>query len=290
MIKRLSPAFALLILSIVLGACGVLNPQPTLTPLYVTATPRVVIVTNTPTLAATSVVAPSVPPAGGGDTGVSSGSTTVAQAPPTTTPTRAITLTPTFTPTPTDTPVTPGAASVFVPSGGVGAGGFGSGICAAPPAGGFGTIYNSDPSVSSRLSCPIDSAVMLAAAYQPFERGLMIWVSQVGTSGQPGIYVFYNNNTYQRFIDTWREGVDANSGGFTPPTGLQEPVRGFGKVWREAGGVRDGLGWATSVEAGTTGVIQVFERGEMLYIAINGQTYIAVAGTPGTWTSVAIPY
>lgn len=286
--KRLAYILALLLVTLGLGACDVLNPQPTLTPIYVTATPRIVVVTSTPTLAATLVVAPSVAPGGGAT--VVPGNTSVAQAPPTQTPTRAITLTPTFTPTPTDTPVTPGAVSFFVPSGGVGAAGFGTGICAAPPSGGFGTIYNGDPSVSTQLSCPIDSAITLTAAYQTFERGLMVWVSQVGSSGQPGIYVFYNNNTYQRFIDTWREGVDANSGGFAPPAGFVEPVRGFGKVWREAGGVRDGLGWATANESGTTGVIQVFERGEMIYLSQNGQTYIAVAGTPGTWTSVAVPY
>ena len=30
-----------------------------------------------------------------------------------------------------------------------------------------------------------------------------------------------------------------------PPEGYYEPVRGFGKVWREERGVREHLGWAT---------------------------------------------
>ncbi|MCP4249846.1 MAG: hypothetical protein GY778_22620 [bacterium] len=198
-------------------------------------------------------------------------------------------MTPTFTPTPTDTPVTPGV-NPFVPVGGVGAAGFTTGVCSSLPSGGFGAVYTGDTSLAGQLSCPIDAALAVATAYQPFERGLMVWVSQVGTSGQPGIYVFFTNNTYQRFIDTWRDGVDPASTGLTPPNGRQEPIRGFGKVWRESGGVRDGLGWATSSEAGGTGTIQVFEGGDMLYLTQTGQTCIAVAGTPGTWTSVSIAY
>ena len=41
-----------------------------------------------------------------------------------------------------------------------------------------------------------------------------------------------------------------------PPKGLVEPVRGFGKVWREGTGarVRERLGWATATEKGATGL------------------------------------
>ncbi len=260
-------------------ACGVLSPDPTLTPIIVTATSRFVVVTNTPTPEASPVLAPTL---------VSSG-VEATVGPPTLTPTTIITMTPTFTPTPTDTPVTPGVPA-FQPVGVIGGTGAGAVTCASQPSGGFATIYNSDSALAAQLSCPIDAPVVVSAAYQPFERGLMIWVSQVGTSGQPGIYVLYTNNTYSRFIDTWRDGVDPSSTGQEPPDGYFEPVRGFGKVWRESGGVRDSLGWATSLEIGGSGTVQVFERGEMVYISQTGQTYIVIAGTPGTWTSVSIAY
>lgn len=268
----------------VLGACGVINPQPSATPIYVTATPRVVVVTATATPRATDVLAPTLPP-----DEVAALNTLSA---PTMTATTAITLTPTFTPTPTNTPPTPGS-NAFVPVGGMSSGGqvvVSGGACFSLPSGGFATVYNGNPSLAGQISCPIDQAMSISTAYQSFERGFMVWVSQVGSSGQGSIYVFYHNNTYQRFLDTWRDGVDPSSVGRTPPTGLQEPIRGFGKVWRESGGVEAQLGWAIGSESGGGGVIQVFERGEMLYLSMNGQTYIMVAGTPGTWSSVAVPY
>lgn len=282
--RRLFFATALFSISLLASACGVLNPRPTPTPIYVTATPRIVVVTATATPRATPVLAPTLP-----ENAAAQLNTVL---PPTMTPTTAITLTPTFTPTPTDTPVTPGA-NPFLPAGAAGPGGavvVNPGVCPNQPSGGFSSVYNSNPALSGQISCPIDQAVSANAAYQTFERGFMVWVSQVGSSGQPGIYVFYSNNTYQRFIDTWRDGVDPASMGMAAPGGLQEPVRGFGKVWRESGGVRDQLGWANAAERGGNAVIQIFERGEMVYLSQTGQTYITTAGTPGTWTSVAVPY
>ena len=280
--RRLLFTIAVGLVSLLLPSCGFLSPQPTLTPIYVTPTPRIEVVTPTASPVASPVIAPTF---GSGEL-----STQQAQLPATITPTTVITMTPTFTPTPTDTPVTPGGI-VIAPVGGVGVDTVGvSGFCQTSPSGGFSAVYSSNTALSAQLSCPIDAAQGIVTAYQTFERGLMVWVSQVGTSGQSGIYVFYNNNTYQRFADTWRDGVDPTSSGAVAPDGLQEPIRGFGKVWRESGGVRDGLGWATRPEVGGNGTIQVFERGEMVYIQATGQTYIAVAGTPGTWSAVSIPY
>lgn len=278
---RVRLAALLLGFAVFLTACNVFGSDPTLTPIFITATPRVLVITNTPTLAATPVLAPTLPP-----------DEEVALNPPTITPspTTAITLTPTFTITPTDTPVTPGA-QVFVPFGVQPAANL---TCPNPPQGGFGIIYNSNTSLAAQLSCPISGfgALSVISAYQTFERGFMIYVSSVGSTGQPGIYVIYSNNTYQRFADTWRDGVDPTSTGQTPPGGgLFEPIRGFGKVWRESGGVRDGLGWATSQEVGDTGsFIQLFERGEMIYMPQTRRTYVLVTGAPGTWTAFDIPY
>lgn len=268
--------------SLLLESCGFLSPDPTLTPIFVTPTPRVEVVTPTASPVASPVIAPTFET---GELG-----TQQAQLPATVVPTTVITLTPTFTVTPTDTPVTPGGV-VIGPVGGVGVDTAGvTGFCQSAPTGGFATAYSSNAALAGQLSCPIDPATGIVTAYQSFERGLMVWVSQVGTSGQPGIYVFYNNNTYQRFADTWQEGIDPASSGAAAPDGLQEPIRGFGKVWRESGGVRDRLGWATRSEQGGSGTIQVFERGEMVYVQATGQTYIVVAGTPGTWSAVSIPY
>lgn len=266
-----------------LGGCGIFNPSPTTTPIFVTQTPPIqfVVVTNSPTPVATAVLAPTI-----------NEPTLLAQASPTPTATTLITLTLTFTPTPTDTPVTPGVP-LYVPVGGVISVGPAAGVCPNPPQGGFGTIYSGNTAVAAQLGCPIHlGAVNVTSAYQTFERGFMIYVSSIGNTGQKGIYVFYNNNTYQRFADTWVDGVDPSSLGLTPPNaGLLEPIRGFGKVWRSSQDVQNGLGWATAGEAGDFGsYVQAFERGDMIYLPQTGQTYILVSGVPGTWSALSLPY
>jgi hypothetical protein len=115
----------------------------------------------------------------------------------------------------------------------------------------------------------------------------MIWLSSLGSSPQPVIYVLFNNGTYQRFNDTFQEGVDQASSGAQPPSGMLEPVRGFGKVWRESSGVRDTLGWAISGESGGSGQVLLFERGEMVYVSQAGQVYVLITGAPGTWSARA---
>lgn len=288
MLKKLT----FVVLAVLLTGCGVFTGEPTLTPIFVTATPRIVFVTETPQPGPTSVLAPTVPPdATQVAVNAQSFDFETPQAPPST-PT-VITLTPTFTVTPTDTPVTPGAP-LYQPVGGISVGqtaAIDSSACTTLPSGGFATVYTADPNTQAQLACPVGAAASVASAYQTFERGIMIWVSSVGAGGQQGIFVLYNNNTFQRFADTWQDGIDPTSTGLNPPSaGLQEPIRGFGKIWRESGGVRDALGWATGSEQGGNGATQVFERGEMIYINQTGQTYVLSSGTPGTWTAVAVQY
>lgn len=288
-----------LVLMIGIPACDVLNPDPTATPVYVTATPQFIIVTNTHTPSPSPVLAPTI------NRGGTQAATSVAQAQeptepplPTVTATTIITSTPTFTPTPSNTP-SRGNDSPFQPVGvepgdvpeGVDPGFILPGQCTSNPEGGFNTVYSNNPDLAAQLGCATSSAVNVTSAYQPYERGLMIWVSSQGAPPQSAIYALYSNNTYQAFADTWREGIDPESSNAQPPSpNLFEPIRGFGKVWREAGGVQQSIGWATSGEQGGSAVIQQFERGTMLYLSQTGQTYIMIAGAPGSWSSASIAY
>jgi len=267
------------VLAAALTGCGLLQDQPpTVTPIFVTATPERPIVpivatetaSPTPVLVATDI---SMLPTQG--------------ATRTATPTSPgpITMTPSFTPTETDTPVTPGSAGAYVPVGGAAAAGGTSG-CATVPQGGLGAIFQSDPNIQAAIGCPLTGAsISASSAYQTFQNGAMIWISSLGAQTQPVIYVLYNNGTYQRYNDTFQDGVDPSSSGAVPPEGMLEPIRGFGKVWRENAGVRDTIGWASSGETGGSAQIQLFERGEMLYISQVGQTYVLITGAPGTWSA-----
>lgn len=281
--RRMVWGILLGLVALATSGCDVLqDAPPTITPIYITATPEPPIVpviatetpAATPVVAATSAVALPTQPAGR--------TATPSPAP-------QITMTPSFTPTATDTPVTPGAVGV-VPVGGSGAAGVpgntGSGTCTTSISGAFGAIFNGDPNLQSALGCPLaGGASNVTSAYQTFQNGVMIWVSSLGTQPQAAIYALYNNGTYQRFNDTFTEGVDPERSGAQPPPGLQEPVRGFGKVWRENPSVRETLGWATGGESGGTAQVLMFERGEMVSVAQAGQTYIMITGAPGTWSA-----
>jgi hypothetical protein len=129
--------------------------------------------------------------------------------------------------------------------------------CSVIPEGGFGSLFNNNPALSAQLGCPTGPAATISSALQNFERGSMVWLNGP-------IYVLYADGRSQQFADSFIAGVDPDSGGETPPAGLFEPVRGFGKIWRTAPEVRNGLGWGTISEVGGTAVTQRFERGWMI--------------------------
>lgn len=272
-LMRVYAALSLLALaSLACSVGGVFGPvQPSATP---SDTPTVTL-TLSPTITATPVIAPTrvVSP------------TPVRTATPTHTPsfTPAPSATPSFTPT--DTP----AAGATLPAAG--------GVTCPMPAGGFALIYNSDPALAAAIGCPTSQqpnlppqAWVVQTAYQSFERGFMVWSSRLGWVEQRVIYVLFNDGSYRRFDDAWQEGVDPERGGESPPEGLLEPARGFGKVWRDNPEVRAGLGWALGPEAGAEGRIQLFAGGEMFHVPQAGLTYIFIQGPPGRWQPNPTPY
>lgn len=121
-----------------------------------------------------------------------------------------------------------------------------------------------------RAGCPTWSfppMIQNVGAYQPFERGTMVWVR--GAYRTPDtIYVIYYDNRRQSLVwkdytDTWVEGMP-EGGNKTAPSGLYEPIRGFGKVWRENPEVRNTLGWAAAPEVATDGTYQLFSSGTVM--------------------------
>lgn len=116
-------------------------------------------------------------------------------------------------------------------------------------------------------------------ATEPFERGSMLWVPPVSPSSTGYIWVVYFDQTrgslvWQLYPDTWTPS-DPVSGGQTPPPGLYEPIRGFGKLWRENAEVRNTLGWATAPERADTGTWQYFKGGAwLIHRASNDRIYI----------------
>lgn len=145
------------------------------------------------------------------------------------TPTATATLTPTQTPTPTPVPQ-----------------------CTQPVEDLFRPLYSQEI-----FGCPDAAASIIWAAWQPFERGAMLWRSDTNRS-----YVFYDNGEWGPIDISWAGQDPAGRG--EPPPGLQAPQRGFGFVWGSSDELFNRLGWATDQERGFCALTQQYLNGFIL--------------------------
>ncbi|OQY22996.1 MAG: hypothetical protein B6I34_05110 [Anaerolineaceae bacterium 4572_32.1] len=147
--------------------------------------------------------------------------------------------------------------------------------CTLPPHDSFAAAY-ADQDTAARLGCPLAEAAISGAAFQTFEHGLMFWRAASQT-----IDVLHADGKWTRYNDTWNETQPLDDPGLTPPEGLWQPVRGFGKVWREQlGGPQAEIGWALQAEQGYEMLLQHFSGGEM-FLDTEGTVYILYAD--GRW-------
>lgn len=94
------------------------------------------------------------------------------------------------------------------------------------------------------MPAPISDEIIVAE--QIFESGRMVYVQPRGE-----IWVMLdNNNEWQIYEDTWEDGLPESDPNLIVPEGLYQPIRGFGKLWRENEIVRNTLGWAIGQEQG----------------------------------------
>jgi hypothetical protein len=80
------------------------------------------------------------------------------------------------------------------------------------------------------------------------------------------------------YEDTWTPDQAERDPELTPPPGRYQPIRRFGKLWRENENVRERIGWATAPEQGFTGVWQPLESeglgGDVFLRTIDGQVVL----------------
>jgi hypothetical protein len=144
------------------------------------------------------------------------------------------------------------------------------------PVGAFAGVWSANREIQQRLGwAQSEQAAPVSAAYQPFEHGSMVW-----RGDEQRIYVLFEDGRWAVFADTFREGDPESNPGLIAPEGVEQPVRGFGKVWREHPEVRESLGWATTREQAVTIQVQNFERGLMVWI--NGLIYALSEAPDGT--------
>jgi len=158
-------------------------------------------------------------------------------------------------------------------------------VCPFYPPGAFGQVFASLNDLAVLLGCPIGNppdVVALSGAWQPFQNGLMIWLSG-------DVYVLYNNGNYEYYADSFTPGVDPETLPDAAPPGLVAPVRGFAKVWSSNPSVRNGLGWGTAAEAGATARTIDFQNGRMVAFDGRADTLVLIGGRViGNWRSLPI--
>jgi len=108
--------------------------------------------------------------------------------------------------------------------------------------------------------CPLTQDTIWAA-YEPFERGHMVWRSDTLQ-----IHVLHADGSYETYEDTWHEGDPVEIPG-SPPPGLYAPVRGFGNLYASQPDLRERLGWATAPEEGYTMRVETIPGGSGRYPA-----------------------
>ena len=125
-----------------------------------------------------------------------------------------------------------------------------------------------------KLGCAAAPSLETGAAFQPFERGSMIWREDLRR-----IYVLQEDGTWVSYEDTWNP--ELREPNLIPPQALYRPMRGFARVWiLELKGPPSPIGWGTAPERGYAARIQPFTRG-LLFSGAGGEVYALY--DDGTW-------
>lgn len=161
------------------------------------------------------------------------------------TPALTVTLTPTATASPT-------ATATLTPTATLSPTATPQAVCTQPIDDRLAPLYD-----KSLYGCALGAAQTVWAAWQPFERGAMLWRSDTDRA-----YVFYDDGAWFPVEERWDGAPAADRG--NPPPDRQAPTRGFGYVWSRSDAIFNRLGWATDQERGFCALVQDFDRGFLL--------------------------
>lgn len=135
-------------------------------------------------------------------------------------------------------------------------------------------VPTATPTVTSTpdpFPTPVIGAIYIAE--QRFEGGWMFWL-------QPNQQIWLltvndqGEHIWSVYDDTFVEGDAESDPDIVPPVGMHQPVRGFGKLWRENLEVRSAIGWALEEEQGRATRYEYHHGG----VVGAGNAYIAAPG------------
>lgn len=126
---------------------------------------------------------------------------------------------------------------------------------------------------------PTARAEIISVVEQVFEGGRMIWFRDtrtvavlVGDEVDPvqGDWFCFEDSFVEgetEFLPTLQPPADVSTNSAWPDARIQQPIRGFGKIWRENPDLRERLGWALSAEYEHSAVKEYVAGGRL----VNGE-------------------
>ncbi len=259
-------AFIILIAGLLLAACqsASIKRLPDLS----TKTPYPFVTATTGATAAARAETPTPTP------------TIIRTIPPSPTPAPSESVLPTALPSATPTPTETSVAQKF---------------CPPLPTGPIRTVYETITELPVIIGCataPEDNPDQLVweveARFQPMERGHMLWLNSIGWYEGQVIIVLLEDHSTARYEDTYIAGVDARSGGPTPPEGLYQPVESLGKVWRLIPGLSDDLGFGIEPQKKINAQMTLFEQGEIIYLPGIEVVFVITRGQTVRWDGYSL--
>jgi hypothetical protein len=138
--------------------------------------------------------------------------------------------------------------------------------------------------------CPTESQVASQAQVQQFEHGRMFRIEATREiviifEDLPTGSIEPDRPAWLLVADTFTEGEPETAPDLQPPAGLLQPRSNLGKVWREASGVRDRLGWATGEATTFNTIIQREDLGatENVYFIDETDSFIHLVAEGQGW-------
>jgi subtilisin family serine protease len=126
--------------------------------------------------------------------------------------------------------------------------------------------------------CPDAPAATVWSAYQPFERGFMLWRMEPDE-----VWVLLNDGSFFYFTATMIAQLPDNPLTELAPSGFTAPVSGFGRAWGNTALVHSSLGWALGNEHGYDAQMQHSKTiidgsvTQMIYFALPDGSVIEIA-------------
>ena len=102
-------------------------------------------------------------------------------------------------------------------------------------------------------------------AVQHFEHGLMFWLQAKREIWALTASPTVGQYDWRIYPDRYIDGMPESDPAIVPPEGRYQPIRGFGKAWREGSAnqppLRDELGWAIDEERGFRSTLTYYPQG-----------------------------